>query len=94
VAQEKAQASGSEETTSATEKKTLVEYVEYSGPASRREITVDQWSAIGIKVDKDSNWMFGNGFRLPVADFPPEAVKYLLGERRSDNRSSFRLVTE
>jgi hypothetical protein len=93
VAQEKAKTSDSEETTSVAEK-TPVKYVMYDGPASRREITVDQWSAKGIKVDKDSNWMFGNSFKLPVADFPPEAVEYLLNERRADNRTSFRLVTE
>lgn len=95
MATEKApQTSAPEETTSVTEKKTPVEYVMYDGPASRREITVDQWLARGIEVEKDSNWMFGNAFKLPVADFPPEAVQYLLSERRADSRSSFRLVTE
>jgi hypothetical protein len=87
-------ASESEETTSGTDKKSDAEYVEYFGPASRREITVGQWSEIGVKMPTDSNWTFGNGYKLPKKDFPPEAIKYLLDETRATGSKSFRIVTE
>lgn len=67
------------------------EYIRYVGSASRREITQEDWAAIGVKATKDTNWTFANDFKLPKKDFPPEALKYLLN---TPGETNFRVVTE
>ncbi len=84
--------SDSEEKVSVAEKTSVEQYVQYVGPASRREITVEDWAGIGVKMPKDSNWTFGNGFKLPKKDFPPAALEYLLQETRSTGGKSFVLT--
>lgn len=70
------------------------EYVQYSGGASRREITVADWSKAGVTDMKaDSNWTFANDFKLPKKDFSEKALDYLLGEQRSNGSKAFRIVT-
>jgi hypothetical protein len=81
--------------TDAEETKTSAEYVKYTGGASRREITVADWRKAGVMdMKSDTNWTFGNSFRVLKKDFSADALEYLLRERRSNGTRSFSLVTE
>jgi len=71
------------------------EYISYTGGASRREITVADWKKAGVTgMKEDINFTFMNGFKLPKSDFSESALKYLLGERRTNGSRSFKSVTE
>lgn len=83
--------SSTDNTESAEDSASSQEYIKYTGDASRREITKEDWAAIGVKASKDTNWTFANGFKLPKKDFPPEALKYLLN---TPGETNFRVVTE
>lgn len=56
------------------------EFIQYRGSATNRIITKQDWKGIGIEGEdvKDVEWNFGNGFRIPTADFNEKQIHYLL----------------
>lgn len=60
--------------------------IQYTGEASLRTITKEDWLTLGIEHD-DLEWNFHNNFRIPAEDISDGARSYLL---KKDGR--FKLV--
>lgn len=61
-----------------TKPETKPEFVEYTGQASRREISKEDWLKAGVRDQEAVTWSFQNDFRVPKENFSQEAIRHLL----------------
>lgn len=54
------------------------EFIRFSGHLGVREISKEDWAAIGIDGQDDVRWDRVNGHRVPRSEFNAKALNYLL----------------
>lgn len=66
-----------EETAVVADEQSQGGYVKYTGVATRRILTTDDWARVGAKDHPQVEWTFSNGFAVPLSVFSKEALGYL-----------------
>jgi hypothetical protein len=54
------------------------QFIKYTGPAHRRQITADEWKAAGFNNGETVVWDWNNGFSVPLDSLTPEQVKAVI----------------
>jgi len=54
------------------------QFIKYTGPAHRRQITADEWKAAGFPNGSTVVWDWNNGFSVPADSLTPEQVKNVI----------------
>jgi len=51
-------------------------FVRYVGRSHIRRISAKDWTGVGAKDQKQTEWSVRNGWKLPIADFSDNALSY------------------
>ena len=57
-------------------------FVKYVGSATRRIIETKHWATVGVPNMPTTEWTVQNEYKIPVSDFPVEALAYLKRDGR------------
>lgn len=67
---------------SSVTKPSTEKFVKYVGSATRRIIEAKHWAGVGAHDMPTTEWTVHNEYKIPVSEFPAEALAYLKRDGR------------